>query len=236
MIITSTSSIVLYSRKNFARLKRGFQEINVLNTVGFFLACDCTDIFTRSLGLPVSEFEPEPRVFPLVSGNVFVGTAFILKVPNSKSHVVSWSSKPQPSCIMIVKRGGRKEVYTVPLRKMGNNNLLTGIVPEEMCDSVPGFEAATSKTTEKKCELFMASRRGVCGGCHGLLMARLSKICHLEKLLYSAYVRKRGRVFKSFPLGAPVVDRENKLVGVVTGSEKNQVAVLSIKDFPVFLV
>ena len=97
MIITSTSSIVLYSRKNFARLKREFQKINVLNTVGFFVACDCTDIFTRSLiGLPDSKFEPEPRVFPLVSGNVFVGTAFILKVPNSKSHVVSWSSKPQP--------------------------------------------------------------------------------------------------------------------------------------------
>ena len=137
---------------------------------------------------------------------------------------------------MIVKRGSRKEVRAIPLRKMESSYLLTGIVPEEMCNSFPGFEAATSKATEKKFELFMASRRGVCGGCHGLLMTRLSKICPLEKVFDGTYVRKRGRVFKSFPLGAPVVDCGNKLIGIVTGSEKNQVAVLGIQDFPVFLV
>ena len=40
----------------------------------------------------------------------------------------------------------------------------------------------------------------------------------------------------SFPLGAPVVDFEDKLVGIVTGSEKNKITVLGIQDLPVFLV
>ena len=192
-----------------------------------FLACECTDIFTRSLGRPDCKFEREPRVFPLVSGNVIVGTAFIIKDHNSKSHVVSWSSKPQPTCITVVKGDDRKEIRTIPLRKVGNSDLLTENVPEDMCSSVPEFKAARSNTEVEK--LFMASRRCACG-CQGLLMSRLSKICPLKKLSDATYVRRRGRVFKSFPLGAPVVDCEDKLVGIVTGSEKNKVTVLGIQD------
>ena len=205
-------------------------EFSVLNTVDFVLACKCKEFFIKVLEKPDSEFETEPRVFPLLSGDVIVGTAFILKDRNSKSHVVSWSSKPEPTCITIVKRGGRKHVRTIPLRKVGNSNLFTGIVPEEICNSVPKFKAATPNTTGKKVKLFMTSRRVVCGFCNGLLMTRLSKICPLEKLSDDKYVRKRGGKFKSFPLGAPVVDRGNKLVGIVTGSEKNKVTVLGIQD------
>ena len=167
-------------------------------------------------------------------GNVIVGTAFILKDVNSKSHVVSWSSKPQPTCITIVKRGGSKDVRTIPVRKMENSNLLTGNVPEEICNSVPKFEAATPNTTGKGIQLFMASCRVVCGFCYGLLMTRLSKICPLKKHWDDTYVRKRGGEFKSFPVGAPVVNCEDKLVGIVTGitgSKKNKVKVLGVQDF-----
>ena len=179
-----------------------------------------------------SEFELEPRVFPLVSSNVIVGTAFILKDRNSKSHVVSWSSKPQPTCITIVKRGDSKHVHTISLRKVGNSNLLTGNVPEEMCNSVPEFEAATPNMTGKEIQLFMTSRRAACGFCDGLVMAKLSKICPLEKLSDDTYVRKRGGQFKSFPVGAPVVHDVNMVVGIVTGtgSKKNKVTVLGIQD------
>ena len=176
--------------------------------------------------LPHKDFELEPRVFPLVSRNVIVGTAFIFKDRNSKSHVVSWSSKPQP-CTTVVKGDDRKEIHTIPLHKVGNSDLLTENVPEDMCSSVPEFKAARSNTEVEK--LFMASRRCACG-CQGLLMSRLSKICPLKKLSDATYVRKRGRVFKSFPLGAPVVDCEDKLVGIVTGSKKNKVTVLGIQD------
>ena len=162
-----------------------------------------------------------------MSGSVIVGTAFIFKDRNSKSHLVSWSSKPQPTCITIVKRDGRKEVRTIPLRKVGNSDLLTENVPEDMCNSVPEFKAARSNTIVEK--LLMASPRCACG-CQGLLMSRLSKICPLKKLSDATYVRKRGRVFKSFPLGAPVVDCKDKLVGIVTDSEKNKVTVLGIQD------
>ena len=173
-----------------------------------------------------------------MSRNVIVGTAFIFKDRNSKSHVISWSSKPQPTCITIVKRDDRKEVRTIPLRKVGNSDLLTENVPEDMSKNVPKFEAARSNTEVEK--LFMVSPRCVCG-CQGLLMSRLSKICPLKKLSDATYVRKRrgvfkninfpfGRVYKNFPLGAPVVDCEDKLVGIVTDSEKNKVTVLGIQD------
>ena len=103
-----------------------------------------------------------------------------------------------------------------------------------MCNSVPKFEAATPNTTGKEIQLFMASRRVACGFCDGLLMTRLSKICPLKKHWDDTYVRKRGGEFKSFPVGAPVVDCEDKLVGVVTGitgSKKNKVKVLGVQDF-----
>ena len=197
----------------------------------FFLACECKKWLIRALEEPHEKFETEPRVFPLVSGKAMVGTAFVFKDGNSKSRVVSWSSKPEPICITIVKRGCRKQVRSIPLRKVGNSNLLTGIVPEEMCNSFPEFEAATpTDTTGKKIKLFMASRRVVCGFCYGMLITRASKICPLEKLSDGTYVRKRGRVFKSFPLGAPVVDCADKLIGIVTGCEKNKVTVLGIQD------
>ena len=230
MSVNNTSSPIILYHSNIDSMNK----FSVLSTVDFFLACECEKFVIKVLEKPDSEFEQKPRVFPLVSArNVIVGTAFILKDVNSKSHVVSWSSKPQPTCITIFKRGGSKHVRIIRLRKMGNSNLLTGNVPEEMCNSVPKFEAVTSNTTG--IQLFMASRRVPCGYCNnGLLMTRLSKICPLKKDSDDTYVRKRDGEFKSFPVGAPVVDCEDKLVGIVTGitgSKKNKVTVLGVQDF-----
>ena len=205
-------------------------EFNILNSASIFLGCVCTGanrFFGKIREKPDNEFEIEPRVFPLVS-DAIVGTAFIFKDSNSRSHVVSWSSEPQATCITTFVRDDEREFCRIPLHKLDNSDLLTGDVPEEVCNSVHAFEAAPTDTKAKqKVKLFMCSRLVVCPSCRGMFIKRVSKICPLRKLSDTIYVRRgflAGR-FKSFPLGAPVVDGEDKLVGIVTSYKKKKVTV-----------
>ena len=70
-------------------------EFNILNSVSIFLGCVCSGaegFLGKIREKPDSDYEIEPRVFPLVS-DANLGTAFIFKDSNSKSHVVSWPSE-----------------------------------------------------------------------------------------------------------------------------------------------
>ena len=203
---------------------------NILNSASIPLGCVCSGA-ERFLGnireKPDNEFEIEPRVFPLVS-DAIVGTAFIFKDSNSRGHVVSWSSEPQATCITTFVRDNEREFCRISLHKLDNSDLLTGDVPEEVCNSVHAFEAAPTNTTAKKVKLFMTSRLAVCPSCRGMFIKRVSKVCPLQRQTDTTYVR-RGR-FKSFPLGAPVVDGDDKLVGIVTDYDDDKVTVLGSQE------
>ena len=209
-------------------------EFNIINSASVSLGCVCRGadgFFGKIREKPDNEFEIEPRVFPVVS-DAIVGAAFIFKDSNSRSHVVSWSSEPQATCITTFVRDDEREFCRISLHKLDNSDLLTGDVPEEVCNSVHAFEAAPTDTTAKEVKLFMCSRLVVCPSCDGMFIKRVSKICPLRKLSDTTYVRRgflAGR-FKSFPLGAPVVDGEDKLVGIVTGYDKDKVTVLGSQE------
>ena len=207
-------------------------EFNILNSASISLGCVCSGA-DRFLGnireIPETEFEIEPRVFPLVSDAIVPGTAFIFKDSNLRSHVVSWSSEPQATCIMTFVRDKKRKFCRISLHKQDNSDLLTGDVPEEVCNSVHAFEAAPTNTTAKeKVKLFMCSRLVVCPSCRGMFIKRVSKIIPLQKKTDTTYVR--SGTFESFPLGAPVVDGEDKLVGIVTSYKKKKVTVLGSQE------
>ena len=211
-------------------------EFNILNSASISLGCVCSGadrLFGNIREIPENEFEIEPRVFPLVSDAIVQGTAFIFKDSNLRSHVVSWSSKPQATCITIFVRDKKRKFCGIPLHKQDNSDLLTGDVPEEVCNSVHAFEAAPTNTTAKeKVKLFMCSRYVACTACRGMFMKRVSKICPLRKRSDTTYVRRGflAGTFESYPLGAPVVDGDDKLVGIVTGYDKKEVKVLDSQE------
>ena len=213
---------------------------NILNSVSISLGCVCTGAegFLGNIReKPDNEFEIEPRVFPLVS-DAIVGAAFIFKDSNLKSHVVSWSSEPQATCITTFVRDDEIEFCRISLHKLDNSNLLTGDVPEEVC-SLTAFMRLKQlqPTRRKKVRLFMTSRLVVCPSCRGMFIKRVSKICPLRKRSDTIYVRRgflAGR-FKSFPLGAPVVNGEDKLVGIVTSYKKKKVTVLGSQELNTLL-
>ena len=211
-------------------------EFNILNSASVSLGCVCSGA-DRFLGnireIPETEFEIEPRVFPLVSDAIVPGTAFIFKDSNLRSHVVSWSSEPQATCIMTFVRDKKRKFCRISLHKQDNSDLLTGDVPEEVCNSVHAFEAApTNATAKEKVKLFMCSRLVVCPSCDGMFIKRVSKICPLRKRSDTVYVRRGflAGTFKSFLLGAPVVDGDDKLVGIVTSYKKKEVTVLGSQE------
>ena len=209
-------------------------EFNILNSATIPLGCVCSGaegFFGKVREKPDNEFEIEPRVFPLVS-DAIVGTAFIFKDSNSRNHVVSWSSEPQATCITTFVRDKKRKFRDIPLHKLNNSDLLTGDVPEEVCNSVHAFEAAPTNTTAKEVKLFMCSRLVVCPSCDGMFIKRVSKICPLRKLSDTTYVRRGflAGTFKSFPLGAPVVDGRDKLVGIVTSYDDDKVTVLGSQE------
>jgi hypothetical protein len=166
-----------------------------------------------------------------------VGTAFVFKIDESKSRVISWARPAceQPTCRMVVDRNpnGKEGIYTVhsislrPVRDDRVNGLLFGTLSEEMCNSVPKFEAAPSGNTGS--QLFMVSRHTKCGGCPGLIISKMSKRCPVENK-NNVYARKSGRCFKSFPIGAPLVNGEDKLVAVVTGFKDKKLTVLGVDN------
>jgi hypothetical protein len=185
------------------------------------------------------DFESEPRVFPVVSGKKIVGTAFVFKVSDSKSCVISWSACKQATCKMFVKGNGNKTtgtVHSILLKRVrddmdNDTGLLHATLPEE-CDSVPNFEAAEApRNTKTGSLLFMAARRGrcECSLCLGLIGKRMSKTCDV-KSKNVGYVRKSGGSFRSHPLGAPLVNGEGKLVAVVTEFEGKKLKTCSIGD------
>ena len=215
-------------------------EFNILNSVSIFLGCVCSGVegfLANAREKPDNEFEIEPRVFPVMS-DAIVGAAFIFKDSNSRSHVVSWSSEPQATCIATFVRDDEREFCRISLHKLDNSDLLTGDVPEEVGNSVHAFEAAPTNTkAKKKVKLFMTSRLVVCPSCRGMFIKRVSKICPVRKLSDTIYVRRgflAGR-FKSFPLGAPVVDGDDKLVGIVTCYNKKKVTVLGSQELNTLL-
>jgi hypothetical protein len=179
-------------------------------------------------------------VFPVVSGKNIVGTAFVFKVSDSKSCLISWSACKQATCQMIVEDNGNKTtgtVHSISLNRVrddmaNNNGLLHLTLPEGMCNSVPEFEAAGApRNTGTGTRLFMAARpnRCRCSLCLGLIESRMSKICDIKNKNVG-YVRKSGGRFKSHPLGAPLVNGEDKLVAVVTEFEGKTLKTLSIDD------
>ena len=115
-----------------------------------------------------------------------------------------------------------RKLCRISLHKLDNSDLLTGDVAEELSKSVHAFEAAPTNTkAKKKVKLFMTSRLAVCPSCRGMLIKRVSIICSLQKQTDTATYVRRG-TFKSFPLGAPVVDGDDKLVGIVTDYDEDK--------------
>jgi hypothetical protein len=193
--------------------------------------CECHDkgFITRSVNEPNSKFQDIPSIFPLVSSGSMVGTAFVFKDHDSRSHVISWSNCEQPTCQMTVNGN----IRSIPLQRVSDNDLLVGTLPEEMCNNVPKFEAAPLDIEGTGTTFYMASRCTICS-CSRLIISRLSKICPVSVTkCQNAYVRKSwlffGRI-KSKPLGAPLVNCDGKLVGVVKEFKGNEVTVLTIDD------
>ena len=91
------------------------------------------------------------------------------------------------------------------------------------------FKAVPHNGDQTVTVLFMVSRR-IEHGCTGVLTAKTSKICLVERFEDENYVRRGG--FKSCPLGAPLVNGNDELVGMVTAFEKENglVSVLGVKE------
>jgi hypothetical protein len=97
-----------------------------------------------------------------------------------------------------------------------DTGLLHATLPKKYCNSVPTFEAAGAPTGTGT-RLFMVARPGrcICNLCSGLIRSRLSKI-YTFKNKNGRYVLKCRSSFQCYPLGAPIVNGEDKVVAVVT--------------------
>lgn len=200
-------------------------------------------MFARRLKLTSKPgFEKYPSVFPVVVGRMIIGTAFVFQTQDSGSFVVSWSSQDQSTCRMIVNRNNKIEVHSITLRHKdpagatvaggSSQNLRTQTLPK-LPGGVQPFEAVPSDGDQTGSMFYMAARRTVhgCNNKNGMLPTRTSKICKVKRCEDGSYVRRRGRRFKSFPLGAPLVNDKNQLVGVITAVKKKWVTgVLSVTE------
>ena len=194
------------------------------------------------------EFNWDPLVFPVVVDRKIIGTAFVFQTEDSRSYVVSWSLEEESTCRMIVNildnNASAPKVYSITLRhkhhagatvaEVSSQNLAIGTVLEQHSGNVSPFKAGPSDGDRTGSKLYMVSRRAVhgCGnGLMGLLPTRTSKICQVKNLENDSYIRRRGRSFKSFPLGPPLVNDKDELVGVVTAFEKEVVTgILSVAE------
>ena len=194
------------------------------------------------------EFNWDPLVFPVVVDRKIIGTAFVFQTKDSRSYVVSWSSEEESTCRMIVNsmvnNASAPKVYNITLRHKhpagatvaggSSQDLAIGTVPEQYSGNVSSFKTVPSDGDRTGSKLYMVSRRAV-HGCEnrlmGLLPTRTSKICPVKRREDGSYVRRRGKSFKSFPLGAPLVNDKDELVGVVTAFEKKLVSgILSVTE------
>ena len=203
--------------------------------------CECRDLFALRLKKPDPKFEMVPRVYPVVLAEKVIGTAFVFQTQDSRSYVVSWFSEKQSTCRMIVQTATGQRVHSITL---GHNNRAIGIsadestqnfvaetFPETFCDGVLKFKAVPPNGDQTVTKLFMVSRK-IAHGCNdrlaGVLTTKASKICPVMRRKDGSYVRSGG--FKSCPLGAPLVNGNDELVGMVTAFQEDVISVLSVKE------
>ena len=200
-------------------------------------------MFVLHVKKPHSDFETVPRVFLVVLGGKIIGTAFVFQTQDSRTYVVSWFSEKQSTCRMIVKTASGLIVHSITLghnnRAVGTSaeestqNFVAETIPEEFCDRVLKFKAVPPNGDQTATKLFMVSRK-IEHGCNdkltGVLIAKTSKICQVERRKDGSYSRSGG--FKSHPLGAPLVNGNDELVGMVKAFEKENgvVSVLGVKE------
>ena len=181
------------------------------------------------------------RVYPVVLAEKVIGNAFVFQTQDSRSYVVSWFSEKQSTCRMIVKTASGLNVKSITLghnnRAVGTSadestkNFVAETIPEEFCDRVLKFKAVSPNGDQTARTLFMVSRK-IAHGCNdkltGVLTTKTSKICPVERREDGNYVRRGG--FKSCPVGAPLVNGNDELVGMVTAFQEDVVSVLSVKE------
>lgn len=205
-----------------------------------FSVCKCQDVFTLQIKKPDPNFEKVPRVFPVVLVGKVIGSAFVFQTQDSRSYIVSWSSVKQSTCRMIVRLVSGLNVHSITLRHnnraVGNSaeesvkNFVAEAIPEEICGRTPKFKVVPPNGIQTASKLFMVSRRVAhgCDGSKGVLITRTSKICPVVSREDGSYLRSGG--FKSCPLGAPLVNDNDELVGMVTAFQEDVVSVLSVRE------
>ena len=194
------------------------------------------------------KYERDPSVFPVVIDRKMIGTAFVFQTKDSRNYVVSWSLEEMSTCRMIVNmmvnNASARKVYSITLRHKhhagatvaegSSQNLAIGTVSNQHSGNVSVFKAVPSDGDQTGSKFYMASCRAVhgCGNrLRGLLPTRTSKICSVKKDEDGSYVRLGDGRFKSFPLGAPLVNDKDELVGVITAFKKKVVSgILSVTE------
>lgn len=182
-------------------------------------------------------------MFPVVLKREIIGTAFVFQTQDSRSYVVSWSSEKQSTCRTIVKMGSSLDVHSITLlrhvaKEESTLNLMTEALPGQYGDRVEKFQACPSNDDQAGNILLMVSRRAA-HGCNdeltGMLTTKTSKICKVERREDGSYVRcgrlnRLRKRFKSYHVGAPLLNENEELVGMVKRFERDTIFVLSVRE------
>ena len=188
---------------------------------------DCDEFCTKLMrGPKPCTYENQPSVFPIFSqtteqsstadGPQQEGTCFAVKYDGNKLRFVS-PSLPGKKCHCLVPVVDGFEKVDLKDCTEDRDYVVTNVQDREITE----FFQLNGGSDGKK--VYMISRRARCGKCNKFWLRYFSKKCKVVKLREGEfdagtkynYKKKDGSFKKDFLVGAPVVDDENKVVGIV---------------------
>ena len=157
----------------------------------------------------------------MLQGGNLVGTCFVWNTRRSNCFVISPSFEGKDcTCLIPVKEGNERKLFKIGLNrgKEGEDFVATA-VPDD--PRVPNF-VESSDIGDVGRQIYMVSGKARCNRCDKFQTKFISKFCQVEKgTKYSYNYKKIGGGFKDFPYGAPVVNDEKQVVGIVKSYQEN---------------
>ena len=159
----------------------------------------------------------------MLQGDNLVGTCFVWNTRRNNCFVISRSFEGKDcTCLIPVKEGNERKLFEIRLNrgKKGEDFVATALPPDD--HRVPNF-VESSEIGDVGRQIYMVSRKARCKKCDKFQTKFISKFYRVEKGTKYSYNYKKiqGDGFKDFPFGAPVVNDEKQVVGIVKSYQEN---------------